>query len=131
MAAIAPTVATASDIQMDYMSLLITQLQNQNPLEPMNNSEMAAQLSQFSSLQQLENMSTSFSDALATAGKTYANSLIGKEISFAVENADGIEELASGVVEMVLNDPSGAITLLVGTHTVGIEDVLSVKNQAG
>ncbi|MBW8001539.1 MAG: flagellar hook capping protein [Planctomycetes bacterium] len=131
MAAIAPTVATASDIQMDYMKLLVTQLQNQNPLEPMNNNEMAAQLSQFSSLQQLENMNTSFSNVLATTEKTYANSLIGKEISFAVENADGTDGLASGVVEMVLNDPSGAISLLVGTHTVGMEEVLSVKNQAG
>ena len=112
MAAIAPTVATASDIQMDYMKLLVTQLQNQNPLEPMNNNEMAAQLSQFSSLQQLENMNTSFSNVLATTEKTYANSLIGKEISFAVENADGTDGLASGVVEMVLNDPSGAISLL-------------------
>ncbi|MHC4424212.1 MAG: flagellar hook capping FlgD N-terminal domain-containing protein, partial [Planctomycetota bacterium] len=45
--------ASASDIQMDYMKLLITQLQNQNPLEPLSNNEMASQLAQFSSLQQL------------------------------------------------------------------------------
>ena len=34
-------IASASSIQMDYMKLLITQLQNQNPLEPMDNNEMA------------------------------------------------------------------------------------------
>ncbi len=131
MATVAPTMAAASDIQMDYMKLLVTQLQNQNPLEPLNNNEMASQLSQFSSLQQLENMNSSFSDVLAATEKTYANSLIGKEVSFMVENAEGIEELAAGVVEQVSSDTEGEISLLVGTHMIGMEEVLSVKNQAG
>jgi flagellar hook assembly protein FlgD len=71
--------ATASDIQMDYMKLLVTQLQNQNPLEPLDNNEMASQLAQFSQLQQLENMNSSFVQVLAAAERSYANSLIGKE----------------------------------------------------
>jgi flagellar basal-body rod modification protein FlgD len=64
--------ASASDIQMDYMKLLITQLQNQNPLEPLSNNEMASQLAQFSSLQQLESMSSSFADVLVTINRSYA-----------------------------------------------------------
>ncbi|GAI50373.1 unnamed protein product [marine sediment metagenome] len=59
--------SSASNIQMDYMKLLITQLQNQNPLEPLDNNEMASQLAQFSQLQQLETMNNSFSQSLATA----------------------------------------------------------------
>jgi len=58
-------IGTASDIQMDYMKLLITQLQNQNPLEPLNNNEMASQLAQFSQLQQLESMNSTFAQVLA------------------------------------------------------------------
>ena len=48
--------SSASKIQMDYMNLLITQLQNQNPLEPLDNNQMATQLAQLSQLQQLESM---------------------------------------------------------------------------
>ena len=54
--AIESTMSTASEIQMDYMKLLVVQLQNQNPLEPLNNNEMASQLAQFSQLSQLETM---------------------------------------------------------------------------
>ena len=77
--------ASASKIQMDYMRLLVTQLQNQNPLEPMDNQEMASQLAQFSQLEQLESMNSSFAEVLDTTQRNYATSLIGKEVSFLAE----------------------------------------------
>lgn len=40
-----------------FMSLLVTQLQHQNPLEPMADGEFLAQLAQFSSLENLEQIS--------------------------------------------------------------------------
>ena len=77
-------IQSASSIQADYMKLLVTQLQNQNPLEPMDNNQMASQLAQLSQLGQIEQLNTKFSDVLATSQKSYANSLVGKEVSFAV-----------------------------------------------
>ena len=118
---------TASDIQMDYMKLLITQLQNQNPLEPLDNSDMASQLAQFSQLQQLEAMNSSFAEILATAERTYANSLIGKEVTFTSETETGSTETTSGVVEQVINDSDGEVLLVVGDHTLALDDVISVK----
>jgi flagellar basal-body rod modification protein FlgD len=119
---------TATNIQMDYMKLLITQLQNQNPLEPLDNNEMASQLAQFSQLQQLETMNSSFANVLATAERTYANSLIGKEVSFRSETQSGGEEIVSGTVEKVYNDIDDEIMLIVGSHTLALEDIISVKN---
>ncbi|MCH8217810.1 MAG: hypothetical protein IH892_13685, partial [Planctomycetes bacterium] len=55
---------TTSDIKTDYMKLLVTQLQNQNPLDPMSNSDLTAQLTQFSQLEQLEAMGRSFDGVL-------------------------------------------------------------------
>lgn len=118
---------TASDIQMDYMKLLITQLQNQNPLEPLDNNEMASQLAQFSELSQLETMNSSFSQALVAADRTYANSLIGKEVSFMAETEDGTSDIISGTVEQVINNFEGEIALVMGDRTLGLEDVISVK----
>ena len=119
---------SASNIQMDYMNLLITQLQNQNPLEPLDNNEMAAQLAQFSQLQQLESMNTSFADVLATTELSYANSLLGKEITFMPQTETGATDITSGVVEHVYNNVGGEILLGVGTHTLALKDVISVNN---
>jgi len=121
-------ITSASNIQMDYMNLLITQLQNQNPLEPLDNNEMAAQLAQFSQLQQLESMNTNFADVLATTELTYANSLLGKEIEFMAPNETGTSDTTSGVVDHVYNNIDGEILLGVGTHTLALKDVISVNN---
>jgi len=73
---------TAQNIRMDYMKLLITQLQNQNPLEPLDNHDMAMQLTQFSQLEQLENMSSSFQRVLQATDRSHAASLLGKKVTF-------------------------------------------------
>ena len=119
---------TASNIQMDYMQLLITQLQNQNPLEPLDNNEMASQLAQFSQLQQLESMNESFAQVLATTELTYANSLIGKEVSFMAETETGATDITSGIVEQVYNNVDGEIFLRVEDYMFGLENLISVKN---
>jgi flagellar hook assembly protein FlgD len=121
--------ATASDIQMDYMKLLIAQLQNQNPLEPLDNNEMASQLTQFSQLQQLETMNQSFERILTSVERNYANSLLDKEVSFAVETEEGTADTQKGTVEQVYHDTNGEIWLVVGDNIIGLENVLSVENQ--
>ncbi len=120
------TVTSASDLQMNFMTLLVTQLQNQNPLEPMDNQDMAAQLAQFSQLQQLESMNNSFSQVLTSLQQGYASSLIGKDVSFATTADDGTQETQTGEVEEVVLD-DGAIELIVGDHQVSLADVLSVR----
>ena len=120
---------SASDIQMDYMKLLVTELQNQNPLDPLDNNQMASQLAQFSQLQQLESMDTHFADVLAVNERTYANTLIGKEVSFMTEARDGTRELASGMVDEVITNNGGDVLLTIGNHTATLKDIISVKNQ--
>jgi flagellar basal-body rod modification protein FlgD len=127
MAAIAPT-ASASDIQMDYMKLLVTQLKNQNPLEPLDNKDMTAQLAQFSQLQQTENLNTSFSKVLESVQRSYASSLIGKEVSFQTQAADGTIQTSTGTVEEVTLGEDGAIRLSVEGQQINIADVTSIRD---
>jgi len=122
------SVNSASQIQMDYMKLLVTQLQNQNPLEPMDNNQMANQLTQFSQLEQLESMNTNFAKVLEITEDNYANSLLGKEITFVGETESGDTDIISATVEEVYKDTEGNFVLSAGDYTLGVESVLSVKN---
>ena len=131
-------ITSASNIQMDYMNLLITQLQNQNPLEPLDNNEMAAQLAQFSQLQQLESMNTSFSEVLNATQRNYANSLLGKTITFySQDEITGELGQKVGTVDSIYHDPTTEEVLLgvnVGEgeeaqeFTLGLDAVILVEN---
>ena len=121
-------ITSASNIQMDYMTLLVTQLQNQNPLEPMDNDQMASQLAQFSQLQQLESMNSNFEKVLEAVEHNYATSLIGKEVSFVGETQSGATDIISGTVEQVYNNIDGQIVLSVGDYALGLADVIAVKS---
>ena len=67
-----------------FLNLLITQLQNQDPLDPTDSVEFTAQLAQFSSLEQLGNVNDNLKqlqDFQASINNSQAVSLIGKEIT--------------------------------------------------
>ena len=82
----APSAATASqELDKDaFLNLLITQLQNQDPLNPTDSVEFTAQLAQFSSLEQLGNVNDNLKQLQnfqASINNSQAVSLIGKEIT--------------------------------------------------
>ncbi len=67
----------------DFMKLLMVQLQNQDPLNPMDHKEMSAQLAQFGSLEQLTNISGGIEKMQSGMGgeaKLQAVSMIGKTV---------------------------------------------------
>ncbi|MFP4010162.1 MAG: flagellar hook assembly protein FlgD [Spirochaetaceae bacterium] len=80
----------------EFLKLLLTQLQNQDPTKPMEDKEFIAQMAQFSSLEQMTNMATEFAkvEKLISAGQ--ASDLLGKT----VEVADG-DSVVSGRVKDV------------------------------
>ena len=115
--------ASSSDIRTDYLTLLVAQLQNQNPLEPMDNDQMTAQLAQLSQLEQMENISNSFSVAMSDQHRTQAVELIGKEITFFIPNST---EPITGTVEKV-DFTSGEPVLRVGEWDVPLTAVQTVS----
>ena len=119
MAAVSGVEQRSESLKFDYMKLLVTQLQNQNPLEPMDNADMTAQLTQISQLEQLEAMNTTFTDALTAAQGRYATGLIGKQISFLSQ--DGAEALQGRVAGVEVVD--GGFQLLVNNQRVALDAV--------
>jgi flagellar basal-body rod modification protein FlgD len=122
------TTSSASNLQMDYMKLLVTQLQNQNPLDPMDNKDMSAQMAQFSQLQQTENLNTSFTKVLDVVQRSYASSLIGKQVSLTSQADDGTTQTSTGSVSQVTIGSDGAILLTVGSQQIDLANVASIRS---
>ena len=80
----------------DFMKILITQLKYQDPTKPMEDKEFIAQMAQFSSLEQMSNMSSQFTELSATLKGAQAMNLIGRK----VELVQG-DSLVQGTVEAV------------------------------
>ena len=119
-----------------FLTLLTTQLQNQNPLDPMKNEAFVAQLAQFSQLEGITNMSTSLDDmsGVMRSDRILAGAnLVGKSVFAATGQitTDGqtpaeIEvDLPYGAdqVDLGIYDPvSGALlrSIVVGPQSSGV-----------
>jgi flagellar basal-body rod modification protein FlgD len=124
----------------DFLNLLVTQLQNQNPLEPMQDQEFISQLAQFSQLEQLSNMSETLDTnsqvnylMSQSIANTMAVTLIGKTV--VAEGADfnlkpgedvGLSyNLSAGAETVTINvlDESGTLV-----KTIHLNDVAKGNN---
>lgn len=81
----------------DFLKILVTQLQHQDPTAPMEDKEFIAQMAQFSSLEQITNMSAGFQKLSGLLASSEAAGYLGKN----VEIRDG-ENLVKGLVEKVV-----------------------------
>lgn len=106
----------------DFLKLLVMQLKNQDPLEPLKNEDFIAQLAQFNSLEQMTNLNKSFEGMLALQTLSYAATFIGREVAWYDEDGS----LKSGTVLEVELD-SGAPQLNVeGQYLIDPGDVISI-----
>lgn len=87
-----------------FLKLLITQLQNQDPLEPMSNEDFAAQLAQFSSLEQMQNLNENFGQLMDLTRISGSANLIGKTVEY-MDAESGLN--ISGTVDKVLINSDG------------------------
>jgi flagellar basal-body rod modification protein FlgD len=64
----------------DFLKLLITQLSNQDPTSPMDNTAFIAQMAEFSSLEQMTNMNSNFEKMNSMLSSSQAVNTIGKTV---------------------------------------------------
>ena len=116
--------SSSNEIKGNYMTLLVTQLQNQNPLEPMSSDEMTAQLTQLSQLEHMENMDSTFQKTLFTAQMNQGTSMIDKEVTYRPNNSN--EPVSGKVAGVAAID--GKVLVSIGGTGVEIDQILSVSN---
>jgi flagellar basal-body rod modification protein FlgD len=106
----------------DFLKILITQLSHQDPTQPMNDKEFVAQMAQFSSLEQITNMSDGLTKVADLITRSQAVGLLGS----AVDVSDGAGTV-SGIVEAVTggNYPQ----ILVNGQYYDVSQVQKIKRE--
>jgi len=85
--------------QSDFLSLMTEQMKNQDFMNPTDNTESIAQLAQFNSLQQMQQMTY-------YAGASFATSLIGKSVTLGSADSGSVEKITGVVSAIKLNGES-------------------------
>jgi flagellar basal-body rod modification protein FlgD len=117
----------------DFLKLLIAQMQNQDPLSPMDNKDYIAQLATFSSLEQMTNMNTSLNNVLANMSTNILqySELIGKKISYVEFSADGKSHtFQDGVVKSVERKSDGFVLHLTNGKTTYPENISAINDNS-
>lgn len=104
--------------QEDFIRLFLAQLTNQDPLEPVDNSEFLAQMAQFTSLEQSRLMNENVTNLLAMNSSDQGLSLLGRS----VEVLNGTQ-IFTGTVEGVQFSPQGLSLTVQNTDGDFLSDV--------
>jgi len=102
-----------------FLQLLTTQLSNQDPLKPMDDTQSVAQLAQFSALQASDNLQASFANFQSNFAVLQSAGLVGKNVTVNSTDTSGNTSTISGTVayisvikgvpEVSLKDATGAV----------------------
>lgn len=134
------TSSSASDLQSSFLTLLVAQLKNQDPTNPMDNSQLTSQLAQISTVSGVEKLNTtlgSISGQIDNSQSLQASSLIGHgvmipgSVVLAGAASDGTASTTPFGVELTqaadkatatITDSSGKVirTLDLGSQTAGV-----------
>lgn len=103
----------------DFLMLMIGKLQNQDPMNPTDDTQFMAQMAQMTSLEQMTNMSVAMSQSQAFG-------MLGKTVSY----TDASGNVKTGTVDRVVLNGS-KVTLKIGADDVAPDRVSSVLNGTG
>ena len=107
--------------QMDFLKLMTEQMKNQDFQNPTDNTEFIAQLAQFNTLQQMQQLSY-------YANASYATSLVGKTVTMAAVNKSGETEKVTDVVTAVKMNGTD-FEIIVGGKTFSTKNLMEVVTE--
>ena len=127
-----------------FLTLMLQQLQNQDPTQPTDNTEWLAQLAQYSSLEQMAQMNSGlqncmdylsafYNDSAANSEITQTLSLIGKEVTIKIpkdlNDPNSKEQTITGTVsEASFEDGSGKVKINGEYYSIG--NIIAVRDKS-
>jgi len=120
-----------------FLQLLVSQLQHQDPLNPMSNEDFAAQMAQFSSLEELQNINSNLKGLPETMRLGSNAAMIGKHVEYSyieetinqeTAKVDRVEHKDRGIVDKVIIDKGKVYYEIKGKH-VPVDAVKEVRDE--
>jgi flagellar basal-body rod modification protein FlgD len=119
----AASTASSSTLDSDgFMQLLLAQLRNQNPLDPMQDKDMMAQFTQLNSLSELQKIGNILDSMTSSNELGNAANLIGKTVKVAGSQGDEISGVVTGV-----SFSGGNVMLALDDQLVPLSSLISVS----
>jgi flagellar basal-body rod modification protein FlgD len=107
--------------QQDFLMLMVEQMRQQNPLEPLDNTDFVAQMAQFDTLTVMNDIAEALLSLASVSELANASALVGRTVTALVpldaDPASGIfrePEQVAGAVERVTFDDNGAVVHIGG-----------------
>jgi flagellar basal-body rod modification protein FlgD len=110
-----------NEIEDRFLKLLVTQLKNQDPMNPMENAEMTMQLAQMSTVEGINNLNASMESLLSgyqSAQTLQATALIGRQVLTEGDVMSLADGLAGGAVELASAADKVTVKVLDGAGRV-------------
>ena len=108
----------------DFLRLMIEELVNQDPLEPVKNQELLAQVSQIKNMETLANLDKTLSAMTYNQKVATAGALIGKVVS-GISSAGA--NVSGEVVRVVAGGTSGVTVITAGGDQVSVDNITAIE----
>lgn len=118
-----------ADLDTDqFLGLLLTEMQNQDPLQPMDNSQMLTQMSQIREIGSNDRLTSTLSNLAAGQELSMASSMIGKTVKALDSNAKDVEGKVDRVsVQTDAKDSSKrTVSVHIGDSVVDISNIREI-----
>jgi flagellar basal-body rod modification protein FlgD len=102
----------------DFLRILVAQLNNQDPLKPLDNEQFVTQLAQFTSLQQTQNLNDKMESLLSIQGAMQSVGLLGRSVDIQGEGGQVSGKVSA--LNFVGGEPRLTVTLSTGAVLVDV-----------
>jgi len=106
-----------------FLKLLVAQLKNQDPSSPQDSSQWAAQMAQFSTVEQLTNLATTSAKSAKSAAMSQAVALLGKTVSYVGQDGASVQ----GTVQRIDSGDDAPTLMINGVTGVSLDSVNEVS----
>lgn len=122
----ASTAKTSTLGYKDFLNLLTVQLENQDPFDPMSDTDFIAQMANFSTLEQVNTLSDNFSTYSARQQQLSSQAFLGRTVTVSPSDSSS----ATGTVTAVTYDDKGGIQVTINGTQYDAADITSTTEAA-
>jgi flagellar basal-body rod modification protein FlgD len=108
----------------DFIQFLVTELQNQDPMDPTDSNQMLSQMSQIGQLESSDDLQTSLTGMVQQNQVSAASNMIGKYVEGTDQNSNPL----TGIVSAVQVTSSGVNLTLTSGSTMPMANVTTITN---